>query len=168
MRLFFQIILVLVVFVWIVAGAAVLQSRRAFGSSGASLSMTTEESSAIDQHHNVMVGSSRVRAFIADTDMLREKGLSGVESLADDEGMLFVFERPDLHSFWMPDMHFSIDMIWIDANKKIIGVSENAQPLIDGARPVYYHPPAPAQYVLEVPAGFFHKHALKKGMPLSW
>ena len=168
MRLFFQIILALVVFVWIVVGAAVLQSRRALGSSGASLSMTAAESLATDQHHDVLVGDVRVRALVADTNTLREKGLSGVERIADDEGMLFVFDQPDIHAFWMPDMNFSIDIIWVDVHKKIIGVSENAQPLIDGARPAYYHPSAPAQYVLEVPAGFFQKHGLKKGMQFSW
>ncbi len=77
--------------------------------------------------------------------------------------MLFVFPKADYYPFWMPDMHFPLDIIWIGADKKIISISENIPPLLDKTKPTYYLSPKPAQYVLEVKAGFAKKHNIKIG-----
>ena len=57
---------------------------------------------------------------ISDTKAKREQGLSGKEGLAENEGMLFVFEKEGYYGFWMKDMNFPIDIAWLDKNKKII------------------------------------------------
>lgn len=108
----------------------------------------------------ILGGTTEVIVVISDTPELRERGLSGREKLAANEGMLFVFEEPRPYGFWMKDMRFSIDIIWFDQNRKIIDVWESAHP---SSYPKVFTPRAPAQFVLEVPAGFFANHNLKIG-----
>src|SRR3989338_5701660 len=59
------------------------------------------------------IGDQAVRVTVADTPESRERGLSGRDGLASDEGMLFVFQNDGYHTFWMKDMLFSIDIIWL-------------------------------------------------------
>lgn len=91
---------------------------------------------------------------IADTMMARAQGLSGREKLADDEGMLFLFDSPGRHGFWMKDMKFAIDIVWIRGDK-IVGFAENVQP--EPGKSVFglitYYPPEPVDKVLEIQAG---------------
>jgi len=72
-------------------------------------------------------GKTCFYAEIADTLGERERGLSGKQSLGDDKGMLFIFEEETLPGFWMKDMKFPIDILWIDENKKIVGIEKNMQ-----------------------------------------
>ncbi|MDP1629235.1 MAG: DUF192 domain-containing protein, partial [bacterium] len=88
--------------------------------------------------------------------------LSGRASLADERGMLFVFSEPGLHRFRMPDMRFPIDIIWI-AGGKVIGIEENISPEFDQINPRLYTPPEPAQYALEVNAGFSRNNNIGAG-----
>jgi uncharacterized protein len=92
---------------------------------------------------------------IADTPQDRERGLMGVESLGDDEGMLFVFEGDGAYQFWMKDTLIPLDMVWIDKGGRIVYIEKDAQPC--EAQPcTVYGPPAgsaPALYVLEVSGG---------------
>jgi len=97
---------------------------------------------------------------IAKTPSEKEKGLSGREKLEENSGMLFIFNRPDFYSFWMKDMQFSIDIIWIDENLKIVDISQNLSPQ---TFPQNFKPATPSQYVLEVNAGFCRQHQIKVG-----
>lgn len=112
----------------------------------------------------VFLGNQEVIVTIADTPALREKGLSGHEALTPDEGMLFIFPEPGFHGFWMKDMLFPIDIIWFDSNQQIVDVWESATP---ASYPKVFTPRASAQFVLEVPAGFFANHAFKVGDTLE-
>lgn len=114
------------------------------------------------------IGSEKIHVAVALTEELRERGLSGVSHINDDEGMLFIFDKPAQYSFWMPDMNFPIDIIWIGTDKKIIDVTKNAQPLTPDEKPIYFKPNKPAQYVLEVNTGFFDQSNLKEGMGVAW
>src|SRR5882672_5260542 len=58
-----------------------------------------------------------IQAYNADTDALRTLGLSGHSPLAADEGMLFIFPAPGEYGFWMKDMLFPLDLVWIAADK---------------------------------------------------
>ncbi len=100
----------------------------------------------------------------ADTHQKRIQGLSGRKSLSEDQGMLFVFPSPALHSFVMRGMNFPIDIIWFDENFHVIDVKENALP--ESYPSQSFTPNAPAVYVLEVRAGFFHDHNLALGHKL--
>jgi len=97
----------------------------------------------------VTIGVHVVDAELADTPERQQRGLSGRRQLADGQGMLFPYDEPGLHGFWMPDMHFDIDILWIRAGR-IVHVE--ARVPHDDARTIY-RPPEPADLVLEVPAG---------------
>ncbi len=101
---------------------------------------------------NVFVRDQSVTAEIADTADARATGLMNRDSLAPGRGMLFVFPYEAKHAFWMMNVRFPIDMIWIDRNHRIVHIEHSAA-ACSGACPSY-EPQAAAAYVLEVPAGF--------------
>jgi uncharacterized membrane protein (UPF0127 family) len=106
-----------------------------------------------------------ITAITARTATARDKGLSGHEPLKSGEGMIFIFPTADTYEFWMKDMKFSLDFIWIDANKKIIAVTESISP---DTYPQTFKAPAPVQFVLEIPAGSAKKLGLKPGVKVSF
>src|SRR3989344_8940875 len=61
----------------------------------------------------IKIGQKTIFIEIADTQEKQKKGLSGRDNLPEDSGMLFVFKEEGHHQFWMKDMNFSIDIIWI-------------------------------------------------------
>lgn len=109
---------------------------------------------------SVFIGGVDVRVTIAQTQSEREKGLGGHAPLGIDEGMLFVFPKDGVHAFWMKDMQFAIDIIWISADGTIVHVVENVSP---DTYPTSFASPGPARYVLEVPAGFVASHNVQIG-----
>ena len=97
---------------------------------------------------------------IADTGVLRERGLSYRNALSQNEAMLFVFEEPGKYLFWMKDMNFSIDIIWLDSSKHMIYVEKNLSP---NTYPKAFGPDEQSQYVIEVSAGTFDRLRLHVG-----
>lgn len=116
-----------------------------------------------NQGPRVAIGAVNIPVELAKTPAEVQKGLSGRLSLDQDKGMLFLFSEEGNYRFWMPDMHFPIDIIWIDDNKRIVGVSANVSNEFDPANPKFYSPPSPARYVLEVNAGFVSRTGIKIG-----
>lgn len=110
-------------------------------------------------------GTTTIRVTIASTSAERERGLSGKTFLATDEGMLFIFDHSEPYGFWMPDMNFAIDIIWIDSDWRIVDVKENATPM---SYPTVFTPHAPARYVLEVDANLARTWGWKKGVQLNF
>ena len=101
---------------------------------------------------------------IADDSEKTARGLMFRDRLADDRGMLFIFEKEHKHQFWMMNMKFNLDIIWLDANGKVVYVVEDAEPCIDEAHTSLctYSPDEPAKYVLEVNSGFVKEHGINK------
>ena len=97
---------------------------------------------------------------IADTPQKREAGLSGRESLAQDEGMLFVFPEDGIYAFWMKDMHFSIDILWISHAGMVVEMQESVSP---ETYPATFVPSKGARYVLELPSGWVEAYAVEIG-----
>ena len=108
----------------------------------------------------IEIAGKTIKVEIADTSILQEKGLSGRKVLQEDEGMLFVFENLGKYSFWMKEMNFPIDIIWIGENFKIIYIKKSALPK---SYPETFSPNENAKYVLEVLAGFSEKNNLQVG-----
>lgn len=108
----------------------------------------------------------RVRVTVADTQATREKGLSGHAPLAPDEGMLFVFAQDDRYAFWMKDMRFAIDILWIN-DGVIADITTDVAPAAPGEELPLYFPRVPVDRVLEVPAGFARAHGLRTGMAVT-
>ncbi|HEY8121749.1 MAG TPA: DUF192 domain-containing protein [Myxococcota bacterium] len=104
----------------------------------------------------------RVAVDVVETPAQRTQGLSGRPGLAPDEGMLFLFEAPRIQSFWMKDMRFEIDIVWI-RDGRIVGITPNL-PLPKSPRALpQYASPVPCDVVLEVRAGAAHHWGLLVG-----
>lgn len=93
-------------------------------------------------------------------------GLAGRSALADDQGMLFIFDQADRYSFWMKDMKFSLDIIWLNKGK-IVSIWPKAPSPNPSQAPTQYQPGQPADMVLEVPAGQVQSWGLKLGQQLN-
>ncbi len=109
----------------------------------------------------VEINGREIQVEIADTPESQYNGLSNRESLPADYGMLFIFGDKRKRTFVMREMNFPLDIVWIDGNT-IIGISKNLPP--EGERyKNSYKSPGPADYVLEVNAGFADKNNIKIG-----
>jgi len=106
-----------------------------------------------------------LKVFIANDNASREQGLSDVSVLPQGEGELFVFDNPGLYGFWMKNMNFPLDMIWIDSNKVITDITTDARP---DSYPNIFMPTAPVKYVLEINSNSAIKMGLKKGVTVSF
>ena len=102
----------------------------------------------------------KINAQIADTPNTRELGLSYRASIGDDEGMIFVFDKPDNYGFWMKDMKFPIDMVWFSEGGQIVYMEENLSPK---TYPKVFMNKPKAKYVLELNANLAKKYGLYLG-----
>jgi uncharacterized membrane protein (UPF0127 family) len=108
----------------------------------------------------VEIGGKIIDVEIANTNAKRELGLSGHAPLADDQGMLFVFDKTGEYPFWMKDMLFPLDIIWISEDYKIVYIEKKAQP---NSYPTTFGGQVESRYVLEVNSGFSDNNNLKIG-----
>lgn len=103
-------------------------------------------------------------AEVADTRASRELGLSGRNGLRSNEGMLFVFDFSGRYGFWMKDMNFPIDMLWINQNGVVVKIEPNLSP---SSYPNTFINDAPAMYVLELAAGRAEEYGIFLGSKLK-
>ncbi len=82
------------------------------------------------------------------------------EYLADDEWMLFVFDKPGIYSFWMKNTLIALDIIWLDEDYNIIYISSDTPPCKSDPCP-WYWPKQSAQYVFEINGGLSQKLWIK-------
>lgn len=111
-----------------------------------------------------------VNAKVAAKADERKKGLSKIESMPLNEGMIFVFEEKGNYAFWMKDVKFALDIIWIGEDKKIVDIAFSAvpEPGKGDEELTLYRPRAEAWYVLEVNAGLAVLHGLQIGDPINF
>ena len=114
----------------------------------------------VNQIHFVKIAGKILKVDLALTLEEQEQGLSGRNKLREDESMLFVFDYINKHPFWMKDMNFAIDIIWIGENLRVVYIKKNAQP---ESYPETFLPKQDAKYVLEVLSQFSEKNNLKEG-----
>ncbi len=114
----------------------------------------------------VLIGDARFAVELARTQEERNKGLSGRESLANSTGLLFVFEPAIAGAFWMRDMKFPLDFIWIGRGCGVVGLTLNA-PAPEPSTPVtelpIYEIDEVASYTLEVNAGEVDAYDIQVG-----
>lgn len=108
----------------------------------------------------VTIRDSQIKAELAKTEPARERGLSGRGFLPKDSGMLFVFEGPGLYGFWMKEMKFAVDIIWISADQKVAEITADVSP---DSFPRTYLPKLPVSRVLEVNAGWAKRNGVNSG-----
>jgi uncharacterized membrane protein (UPF0127 family) len=124
-----------------------------------------------DQAQVVRVDEVEFPVDLALTPEERAQGLSGRASLNAGTGMLFVYDEANRYVFWMKEMEFPLDMVWIGAECQVVDISENVPfpdpntPLVDLPR---YSPDTPARYVLEINGGESAALGLAPGDPVKF
>jgi uncharacterized membrane protein (UPF0127 family) len=94
-------------------------------------------------------------------------GLMFRPSLPPDRGMLFLFERQRVPSFWMKNTLIPLDLVFLDDSGRIVDTISNARPCAEDPCPQYI-PEAPARAVLEMVAGTIAGHGLEPGQSLQF
>jgi uncharacterized protein len=108
------------------------------------------------------INNLQVDIEIADTPAKRERGLMHRTFLKESAGMLFVFDKPGLYSFWMKNTLIPLDIIWINEDKKIVHIAYNFQPCFVSKCPTVKSS-TEALYVLEVNGGWVKRNNVKVG-----
>ena len=114
----------------------------------------------------VEVGGVVFKVDVADDAAERAQGLSGRDPLPDDGGMLFVYQDPVVPGFWMRQMRFPLDFVWIGEDCEVVDVTPNVpapEPGTPESELMLYRPSAPILYNLEVNAGTAAKHGIEVG-----
>ena len=108
----------------------------------------------------IKIAGGNIKVELALTPEDQAQGLSNRSELLENEGILFVFEHPGKYPFWMKDMNFAIDIIWIGNDMRVVYIKKYARP---EEYPNTYVPNKDAKYVLEVVSGFSDKNNLQVG-----
>lgn len=108
----------------------------------------------------IFVGNKAFNLEVADSNEERIRGLSYRSSLEEGSALLFVFDSEERHGIWMKDMFFSIDIVWLDKDKKIIHIEKNISP---ETFPKVFRPKSDSLYVIELSAGSADKSNIKIG-----
>lgn len=115
--------------------------------------------------HAITIGVQTLHVEIADTPSAQQLGLSGRAAMAQDEGMLFDFHgsRQTRPGFWMKDMKFPLDFIWVNRGF-VVDLTKNVPPPHSTTDPLpVFHPSSPVDTVIEVNAGWINEHNIRVG-----
>jgi uncharacterized membrane protein (UPF0127 family) len=127
------------------------------------LSLSCALLAACSQRPEVVIHSANgpvtVQVEIANTPDTRARGLMYRSDLAANAGMLFLFPNESDQHFWMKNTPLPLDMVFIDKQRRIVGIVAEARPFTTNSRGVG----VPSQYVLEVNGGFCARHAISPG-----
>jgi uncharacterized membrane protein (UPF0127 family) len=113
-----------------------------------------------NQIPSIAIRDVGINATLADSEQERVRGLSGVQRMGPQDGLLLVFDEADHHAIWMKDMLFPIDIVWIGDDLTIVDISEALTP---GSYPSIFEPRAPARMALELNARFVATYRLRIG-----
>lgn len=138
---------------------------------------------------SVIINDHTLSAEVADTDKTRTQGLSGRTTLAADHAMLFAYAHPGQQYFWMIDMQFPLDIVFLDGDKHVLSIASEVEACIgkdacipngpafnpntcrpglsQSQCPLLPSPPN-TQYVLELPAGSAKTLGMQLGTPVSF
>ena len=107
---------------------------------------------------------AKIDIEIADDDYSRQLGLMNRKGMEDNQGMIFIFDEERMQSFWMLNTLFSLDMIFINKENRIVTIQKNTTPLSQQS----YPSSKPALFVLEVVGGFSDNNNIKVGDVVHW
>lgn len=110
----------------------------------------------------VELQGSRYSIEIADSDVSRARGLMERTQMDADHGMLFVFDADAPRAFWMKNTKIPLDMLFFDAERRLVSVQHDVPPCLAAPCPAYPSG-APARYVLELNAGQARKIGVTSG-----
>ncbi len=109
---------------------------------------------------------AKLQAEVADTPEKLLFGLAFRESLPENGGMIFLFEKSGLHKVWTKGFQFPVDLMWVDESKNIVHIKEAVQPCMKDPCPWHGPPPENARYVIEADAGFAQRAEASVGTEL--
>jgi len=115
----------------------------------------------------VFPSGAEFRLEIAADDASRARGYMFREHVAEDEGMLFVFDVPERHAFWMRNCKVNLDIIWIDQGLRVVEIAHDQAPCPTEGRCPNIFPMRTASYVLEVAGGTSRREGLGLGDPVT-
>lgn len=118
--------------------------------------------------YDITTPNGVIEAEVVDTNASRELGLSGRSKLSPNEGMLFVFDMPGKYGFWMKDMKFPLDILWINKDGIVVALERNFTPESYFEKPPKTSINNPeAIYVLEINAGRAEEYGLFLGTKIK-
>jgi len=107
---------------------------------------------------------AQIEIEIADDSLQRETGLMFRDKMGQNQGMLFIFDSEEPQSFWMHNTVLPLDIMYVNSKMEIVSIAKNAKPYDDKSLPSV----KPAQYVVEVNAGYCDKVGIKEGDKIVW
>jgi uncharacterized membrane protein (UPF0127 family) len=113
----------------------------------------------------ILMPKGALEAEVVDTPASRELGLSGRPQMGDDEGMLFVFDVPGRYGFWMKDMKYPLDIVWINENGIVVNIERGLTP---DTYPKAYTNQSDSSYVLEINSGTSERFGLYLGSKVKF
>ena len=114
----------------------------------------------------VKIGSQTFIVEIADQEAEQRLGLANRPKLANDQGMLFVYPDKKIRSFWMKNMNFGLDIIWL-VDETIVQIDKNLEPERDNPQKIYTSR-QPVNYVLEINAGLADRYNFQVGQKVIY
>ena len=92
------------------------------------------------------------------------RGLMLRKNLPRDSALVMIFEKPGKHGIWMPLMRFSLDIVFLDSQKRVVGLHERVKPVSFRKKTwKVYYPEKPAKYAIEFPAGTVKRKRIAAG-----
>jgi uncharacterized protein len=110
----------------------------------------------------IHIGDVELNIEIADTLVLKTRGLSNRDNLDENSGMLFVYDDKQIRNFWMKDVRFPIDILWIN-DGIVVGIQENIPHKLDNLDVVRFKSNMEVSMVLEVNKGWIAQNGIKTG-----
>lgn len=101
---------------------------------------------------------------IAQDDSKRTLGLMYRDTMAENQGMLFLFNEEEMRSFWMKNTILSLDIIFVNAKNEIVTIHKYTKPYSEES----YSSDKPSSSVVEVNAGFTDKYKIRVGDKIAW
>lgn len=114
----------------------------------------------------VIINNKTFNVYVAKSEIEKQIGLSSKNKISPNQGMLFLFDKPDYYSFWMKEMKFSIDIIYIE-NNKVITVISDVKPPTDSKSLLIYKPKKKSDMVIEINAGLAKKYNIREGTSIN-
>ncbi len=152
----------LLLLITLVLGGGYILAALNYSKDGLNNFMGIVSSVAVPVNSTIQIDGVSIPVELAATYGEIQKGLSGRNLLDWGRGMLFNFSKPNYYRFWMRGMKFPIDIIWIN-DDRVVGVTSNLPATFNSLKPKFYTPPAPADLVLEVNAGFAAQNNIAAG-----
>ncbi len=103
-----------------------------------------------------------ISAEVADTMPAIQRGLMYRETIGEDEGMFFVFDHVDTYAFWMKNVNFPLDIVWLDNSYRVVHIERNVPGCLSETCATYT-PTVPARFVLEMRAGVVSANGIVVG-----